>query len=310
MGTTAQKLQNIANAKSDIASAITSKGGTVPTKFSGYGNAIRALPGTGTKLSQTLSKTVTTLTTEDLAGATVIPNGLFENCSQLTLLEIPSTCTQMGTIDGCSSLVTLKIPNGVKSNLFSAEGCTALRNLVLPGGTGTNDWAFAKFNTTNEHIYKNIVSLEVAAGTTELNTYYFKEATSLTTLKLPGSLSGNGAIGDEAFRGCTALTTVTLGNGITNLFGACFQDCTALKTITIPNSVTNLGSYCFQDCSNLVTVDFGTTRNTIPSCASGSYGTFLRCNKLANIYVPSNLVSSWRANSDWSSLASKIKAHP
>lgn len=307
MGTTAQKLQNIANAKSDIASAITARGGTVPTKFSQYGNAIRALPGTGTKLSQTLSKTVTTLTKEDLAGATVIPNGLFENCSQLTLLEIPSTCTQMGTIDGCSSLVTLKIPNGVSANSFSAEGCTALRNLVLPGGNGTQDWSFGKFNTTNEHVYKNIVSLEVAAGTTVLGSNYFKEATSLTTLKLPGSLSASGAFDFDTFRGCTALTTVTLGNGITTLGSGMFQQCTALKTITIPNSVTKLKSYIFQDCTELTTVDFGTTRSTIPSLEPYA---FTRCNKLANIYVPSNLVSSWKANSDWSSLASKIKAHP
>lgn len=44
MGTTAEKLQNIINAKADIGAAITEKGGTVPAKLIDYGKAIRALP--------------------------------------------------------------------------------------------------------------------------------------------------------------------------------------------------------------------------------------------------------------------------
>lgn len=47
MGTTAQKLQNIINAKADIGAAITEKGGTVPEKISEYGDAIRSLPSGG-----------------------------------------------------------------------------------------------------------------------------------------------------------------------------------------------------------------------------------------------------------------------
>lgn len=41
MGTTAQKLQAILDSKADIAAAITEKGGSVPTKFADYGDAIR-----------------------------------------------------------------------------------------------------------------------------------------------------------------------------------------------------------------------------------------------------------------------------
>ena len=41
MGTTAQKLQAILDSKADIAAAIQEKGGTVPTKLSDYGDAIR-----------------------------------------------------------------------------------------------------------------------------------------------------------------------------------------------------------------------------------------------------------------------------
>lgn len=44
MGTTAEKLQAVVDAKADIGAAITEKGGTVPRRFSEYGAAIRALP--------------------------------------------------------------------------------------------------------------------------------------------------------------------------------------------------------------------------------------------------------------------------
>ena len=44
MGTTAQKLQAVANSKADIAAAIAEKGGTVPTKLSDYDEAIRNIP--------------------------------------------------------------------------------------------------------------------------------------------------------------------------------------------------------------------------------------------------------------------------
>lgn len=47
MGTTAQKLQAIIDAKNSISAAIEAKGGTVPHELSGYGPAIEALPSGG-----------------------------------------------------------------------------------------------------------------------------------------------------------------------------------------------------------------------------------------------------------------------
>lgn len=47
MGTTADKLQYLIDAKSSISAAIEAKGGTVPQELSGYGAAIQALPSGG-----------------------------------------------------------------------------------------------------------------------------------------------------------------------------------------------------------------------------------------------------------------------
>lgn len=43
---------------------------------------------------------------------------------------------------------------------------------------------------------------------------------------------------------------------VTSLGDECFKDCSGLTSITIPSSVTSLGNSCFLDCQNLETVYF------------------------------------------------------
>ena len=54
------------------------------------------------------------------------------------------------------------------------------------------------------------------------------------------------SIGDEAFYGCSALTSVTIGNSVTSIGWGAFEDCTWLRSITIPNSVTSIGISAFS----------------------------------------------------------------
>ena len=54
------------------------------------------------------------------------------------------------------------------------------------------------------------------------------------------------SIGVNAFRNCTGLTSVTIGNGVTSIGGYAFRDCSSLTSITIPNSVTSIGGAAFS----------------------------------------------------------------
>jgi hypothetical protein len=58
------------------------------------------------------------------------------------------------------------------------------------------------------------------------------------------------------FSGCTSLTNVTIGNGVSSIPPDAFQGCSQLNRVTIPNSITTIGSYAFQSCSSLVTIYF------------------------------------------------------
>ncbi len=76
-------------------------------------------------------------------------------------------------------------------------------------------------------------------------------------ITIPSSVSYNGQnysvtnIGNSAFYGCSALTSVTIPNSVTSIGSNAFYGCSALTSVTIPNSVTSIGSNAFYGCSAL-----------------------------------------------------------
>ncbi|MDD3470126.1 MAG: leucine-rich repeat domain-containing protein [Thermoguttaceae bacterium] len=59
------------------------------------------------------------------------------------------------------------------------------------------------------------------------------------------------SIGNEAFSGCSGLTSVTIPDGVTSIGDGAFFCCSGLTSVTIPNSVTSIGGCAFSDCPNL-----------------------------------------------------------
>lgn len=114
--TIAEKLQTTATAKSNIATAITNKGGTVPTKFVDYGTAIANLPSGTNKLPSVADKSITTLTASDLNGASTIGAYAFYECA-LTSVVLPSGITEIGdyAFYNCGGLESITIPDSVTS---------------------------------------------------------------------------------------------------------------------------------------------------------------------------------------------------
>ena len=59
------------------------------------------------------------------------------------------------------------------------------------------------------------------------------------------------SIGDDVFRECTGLTSVTIPNSVTSIGDDAFSYCRGLTSVTIGNSVTSIGNYAFFYCSGL-----------------------------------------------------------
>ena len=65
---------------------------------------------------------------------------------------------------------------------------------------------------------------------------------------------GTKKIGDNAFCGCSGLTSVTIGNSVTSIGENAFCGCSGLTSVTIGNSVTSIGENAFCGCSGLTSV--------------------------------------------------------
>ena len=69
-------------------------------------------------------------------------------------------------------------------------------------------------------------------------------------------------IGDEAFKDCTGLTSITIPDSVTSIGRAAFAGCTGLFSITIPDSVSRIGDSAFCRCTSLESITLPFVENT------------------------------------------------
>ena len=93
------------------------------------------------------------------------------------------------------------------------------------------------------------------------------------------------SIGDEAFRDCSELTSVTIPNSVKSIGNYAFEYCRGLTSITIPNSVTNIGYYAFDSCRALTSVTIG---NSVTRIGGGA---FSACKGLTSVTIPNSVTS-------------------
>ncbi len=110
------------------------------------------------------------------------------------------------------------------------------------------------------------------------------ECTDTDIVIPPESPSGDKvvAIGDSAFQG-SDITSVEIGDNVTDIYNCAFDDSRALKTVIIGDRVENIGEYVFRDCSSLASVSVGKNVSSI------GYQAFYACNKLTCIDLPAAL---------------------
>ncbi|MDD6131665.1 MAG: leucine-rich repeat protein, partial [Bacteroidales bacterium] len=93
------------------------------------------------------------------------------------------------------------------------------------------------------------------------------------------------SIGKYAFRSCSGLKSVTIGNSVTSIGEYTFYNCSGLKSVTIGNSVTSIGECAFRGCSGLTSVSIPNSVNSIGVAA------FYECSGLTSVTIPNSVTS-------------------
>ncbi len=125
-------------------------------------------------------------------------------------------------------------------------------------------------------IYDSVKRVIIADGVTTIGDNAFNGCSSLTSVTIPNSVT---TIGWRAFNGCSSLTSVTIPNSVTTIGNGAFRNCSRLTSVNIPNSVTTIRAFAFAECSALTSVTIPNSVTTIGS------ETFSECTNLQKVYI-------------------------
>ena len=93
------------------------------------------------------------------------------------------------------------------------------------------------------------------------------------------------SIGEEAFRFCDLLASVTIPGRITSIGEAAFQGCNLLASVTIPDCITSIGELAFHGCDSLASI-------IIPDCVTSiGDSAFYGCDSLTSVTIPNSVIS-------------------
>lgn len=171
----------------------------------------------------------------------------FENDLDVEWVIIPNTVTtiEKGAFWGCRNLFMITVPDSVTNIGQSAFYDTNLQNL-----DEDDDFVYigkVAYQYKGDYNYADIEfkegTLGIAGGIFCVSRYAGPK-----TVVIPDSVK---TIGDWAFRGCSVLEEVKMGNGVEKIGEEAFAYCYSLKSITIPPLVTQLWSNTFEGCNDL-----------------------------------------------------------
>ena len=88
---------------------------------------------------------------------------------------------------------------------------------------------------------------------TSIGNEAFRFCSNLTSVTIPDSVT---SIGNYAFYYCSSLTSVTIPDSVTSIGGSAFEHCFSLISVTVPDSVTSIGSSAFFGCNSALYTEY------------------------------------------------------
>ena len=188
-------------------------------------------------------------------GIQSIPTTMFYSCSGLTSIIIPNSVKSINdwAFEFCSDLREVTIPNTVTNiGWLAFSGCTNLANITIPDGViNIDEGAFSGCSSLTTIIIPNSVI--------SIGSFAFSNCSSLSSVVIPDSIISLGETtkmggGGGTFSGCSNLTNVSIGSGVTTIGPSTFYNCMRLESIALSDRITAVKDKAFGKCYSLTNV--------------------------------------------------------
>lgn len=195
----------------------------------------------------------------DLGSITTLPDGVngysgvFRNQINLIEVHLPETLTTIGSkcFEGCTSLKIINLSSIININDGAFSNCTSLGIIIdTPNLESLGINAFSNYDTKIGSLkgIENLGKITIIKDSNDDRTGCFRNQKSLIYAKLPNTLI---SIGNNAFSGCTALTSVVLPSSLKTIGSKAFYYCSALANMNLPSSLVTIGNCAFEECTSL-----------------------------------------------------------
>lgn len=224
-----------------------------------------------------------------------------------------SNVATIGTraFNGCNALKSVNIPNATIINARAFESCQALETVNAPKATTIKEYAFSNCKKLVSFDFSNVVTTGMRGfestgikeaympKVTELYEGFFRSS-PIEKVYLPELVKFVG--GDAVFFGCNKLTEVYAPK-LQSVGYASFHNCTSLQFLDLPSCTAIGGTSGGTNClpQNIKTLIL----RSETMCTLGAAYTFLAS---CAIYVPSALLDSYKAATNWSAYADNFVA--
>ena len=176
----------------------------------------------------------------------------------------------------------------MKNNRYSISIRHALMLLVLLLGLPYFGYAANNEDFVYENVRYKIFNKEAKVVGCSKNS---KNLKILPRVEYKGIWYEITIIDDEAFIGCTDLTSIDLNSAIIrNIGSSAFKGCSSLRSIQIPGETESIGESAFEGCSGLTSIDIDCYdyRNVNLSIGESA---FEGCSGLTSVKIPERVTS-------------------
>lgn len=220
----------------------------------------------------------------------ILQDQAFLNCVKLTKVIFGDKNAVIGTqaFQSCTGLIEADFGKGVSTIQKGAfYKCGLLKADLSKCVNLTEVNGFSNCTKLGE------VTFPINGNVTSIGEEAFNGCTSLTSIDIPSTVT---TIKASAFKGCTSLSTIIIPDLVTTINTSLFEGCTSLKEVTLKGYITEIQDNAFLNCTSLTTIKTKTAQtegiaNLPDTVTTIGASAFKGCTSLTEIKLPDSLVT-------------------